>query len=268
MPWVRTLAALGFAIVFVLPVAALLLGSLRPTGLPPPRGIEPIPHPWAFENYADVFRIVPMDRYLVNSLIVAAVAVPVSVVVAWWAGYAIARSSRAARSMLIGVCVVSLMIPATALFVGRVAVFRTLGLTDTLIPLMAPALVGMSPLFVLLFAWAVRRVPDELFDIAREAGYSPLATWWRVAAPLTTGTAGVVAALAFVVSWSNFLDPLIYLTDGRRFTVPIGIRSLASLPATDQPVMLAGAVIALAPVLVVLAVIQRRFLSGHSRGSA
>jgi multiple sugar transport system permease protein len=63
------------------------------------------------------------------------------------------------------------------------------------------------------------------------------------------------------VSWGNFLDPLIYVYDERWFTLPIGIRSLATLPSTDQPLMLAGATIAVAPVLVVFVVIQRRFLS-------
>ncbi|MGZ5128581.1 MAG: carbohydrate ABC transporter permease [Actinomycetota bacterium] len=257
----RTLVALPFAALFVSLFAVLVLGSLRPVGLPPPRSVELIPPTWAFGNYAEVFSTVPMARYLRNSLIVAAVAVPVSVVVASWAGFAIARLPRSAGAFLVALCVVVLMIPATALFVGRVTVFRWLGLTDTLIPLMAPALLGMSPLFVVFFAWSFRRLPEALFDLAREAGCGPVAQWWRVGVPLTRGTAGTVAALAFLVSWGNFLDPLIYVYDERWFTLPIGIRSLATLPSTDQPLMLAGATIAVAPVLVVFAVIQRRFLS-------
>ena len=66
---------------------------------------------------------------------------------------------------LIGLCVVVLMIPATSLLVGRVSVFRWLGLTDTPIPLMAPALLGTSPLFVLLYAWTTSRLPGDLFDL-------------------------------------------------------------------------------------------------------
>ena len=252
---------LPFAALFVSLFAVLVLGSLRPVGIPPPRSVELIPPSWAFGNYAEVFHTVPMARYLRNSLLVAAVAVPLSVVVASWAGFAIARLPRSAGAFLVALCVVVLMIPATALFVGRVTVFRWLGLTDTLIPLMAPALLGMSPLFVVFFAWSFRRLPEPLFDLAREAGCGPLAQWWRVGVPLTRATAGTVAALAFLVSWGNFLDPLIYVYDERWFTLPIGIRSLATLPATDQPLMLAGAAIAVAPVVAVFAVIQRRFLS-------
>ena len=65
--------------------------------------------------------------------------------------------------------------------------------------------------------------------------------------PLQRGTTAAVAALAFVLSWGNFLDPLIYLYDERWFTLPLGMRSLAIVPVTDQPLMLAAAVFACAP---------------------
>ncbi len=203
----------------------------------------------------------PMARYLRNSLLVAAVAVPLSVVVASWAGFAIARLPRSAGAFLVALCVVVLMIPATALFVGRVTVFRWLGLTDTLIPLMAPALLGMSPLFVVFFAWSFRRLPEPCSTSRARPAAARSRSGGAWACRSRAGTAGTVAALAFLVSWGNFLDPLIYVYDERWFTLPIGIRSLATLPATDQPLMLAGAAIAVAPVVVVFALVQRRFLS-------
>jgi multiple sugar transport system permease protein len=157
------------------------------------------------------------------------------------------------------------MVPPTSLLVGRVSVFRWLGLTDTPIPLMAPALIGMSPLFVLLYAWTTSRLPRALFDLAWERGLSPLSTWWRVAMPLQRGTTTAVAALAFVLSWGNFLDPLIYIYDERWFTLPLGMRSLAIMPVPDQPLMLAAAVVACAPVLLAFAIAQRRALAGSTR---
>jgi multiple sugar transport system permease protein len=157
----------------------------------------------------------------------------------------------------VGLCVIVLMIPATSLLVGRVSVFRWLGLTDTPIPLMAPALIGMSPLFVLLYAWTTARLPSDLFDLARERGLSPISTWWHVAMPLQRATTAAVASLAFVISWGNFLDPLIYIYDPRWFTVPLGMRSLAIVPVTDQPLMLAAAVMACAPVLLAFLFVHR-----------
>jgi len=232
-----------------------------PLGEAPPRSVSWLPSSPAWGNYAEVFDVVPLARYTANSLLVAAVAVPLSVLVASWAGFAIARLPRRSRGFLIGLCVVALMIPATSLLVGRVSVFRWLGLTDTPIPLMAPALLGTSPLFVLLYAWTTSRLPGDLFDLARERGLSPVATWRRVAMPMQHGTTAAVASLAFVLSWGNFLDPLIYLYDERWFTLPIGMRSLAIVPVTDQPLMLAAAVIACAPVVLAFAFVQRRLFA-------
>ncbi len=261
----RQLIAVPAVVLFLVPLWLMIVASLRPLGEAPPQTVQWFPTSPAWSNYADVFDVVPFARYIVNSLLVAAVAVPVSVVVASWAGFAIARLPRRSRVLLVGLCVVVLMVPGTSLLVGRVSVFRWLGLTDTPIPLMAPALLGMSPLFVLLYAWTTSRLPSALFDLSRERGLSPVATWWRVAMPLQRGTTAAVASLAFVISWGNFLDPLIYIYDGRWFTVPLGMRSLAIVPVTDQPLMLAASVLACLPVLLAFLFVQRRLFSDPTR---
>jgi multiple sugar transport system permease protein len=76
-----------------------------------------------------------------------------------------------------------------------------------------------------------------------------------------------VAVLAFVFTWSNFLDPLVFLFDERKFTLPLGLRSLAALDRQDFPLFLAGAVTATAPVVVAFLYVQRFFLSAdRARG--
>jgi len=262
----RGVAALVVGAIFLLPLYAMIAGSLRPLGVPPPRTIELVPWPVSLESYAEAFRVIPMARYIRNSLVVAAVGVPVSVLVASWAGFAVARLPRRARVALIGISVIVLLIPASALIVGRFTIYRTLGLTDTLVPLMAPSLLGTSPLFVLVFAWAFGRIDPQLYDIAREAGLSPVQTWWRVAMPLARPITGAVALLAFVLLWSNFVDPLVYLFDEDLYTVPVGMRSLASLNSTDRPAMLAGAVVATMPVVLAFLYLQARFFSERREG--
>ena len=130
---------------------------------------------------------------------------------------------------------------------------------------MATGLIGVSPVFVLVFAWAYRRIPSELFDIATEFGLSPIAAWRRVALPLTRGVTGVVAAIAFVLTWSDYLGPLVYLSDQRRATMPLAVGTLASLDGPRQPIMLAGAVVAIVPVVLVVAVLTNRIPTGQER---
>jgi multiple sugar transport system permease protein len=84
--------------------------------------------------------------------------------------------------------------------------------------------------------------------------------WRRLAMPLVRPVTVAIALLAFIATWGNFLDPLIYLFDPDLYTLPLGLRSLESLDRTNYPVLLAGAVVATAPVIVAFAVAQRYFL--------
>ena len=259
----RLLGVAGVVLVFVLPLVFMVSGSLRQPGLAPPRTPELVPDPLAFSNYDRAFELVGLARSTLNSLLVAALAVPLSVLVASWAGFALTRLPPRAARALIGASFVALMIPLTALLVPRFAVFRTLGLTDTYVPLVAPALLATSPFYVLVFYAAFRRLPPELVDACRLEGMSPLAIWRRVAMPLVRPVTVAISVLAFVLTWGNFLDPLIYLYDADLFTVPLSLRSLATLDRTDYPLLLAGAVVATLPVLAAFLLAQRFFLHEH-----
>lgn len=259
----RSLGALAVLVLFAAPLVFMLSGSLREPGQPPPRTPELIPDPVVLSNYERAVDLVDLGRATVNSLLVAAVAVPLSVLVASWAGFALVRLPRTAARVLVAASLVALMVPLTALLVPRFAIFRTLGLTDTLVPLVAPALLAMSPFYVLVYAFAFRRLPTDLWDACRLEGLTPLQTWRRVAMPLVRPVTAAVAALAFVLSWSNFLDPLVYVYDRDLFTVPLALKSLAQLDPTNYPLLLAGAVIATVPVVLVFLVAQRWFLHDY-----
>ena len=113
---------------------------------------------------------------------------------------------------------------------------------------------------MLLYYWGFKRVPPSLFEAARLEGLGPLAVWRRVAMPLVRPVTVAVAVLAFVVTWGNFLDPLIFLFDPEKFTVPLGLRALASLDRTNFPLLLAGSVAATLPVILAFLFVQRHFL--------
>lgn len=256
----RTLGAVFVLVAFVPPLLLLVSGSLHRPGLPPPPTPELIPDPISTEGYRRALELGGLVRATVNSLLVAAVAVPVSVLVASLAGFALAHLARRTTAIVIGLSLLALMVPATVLLVPRFALFRWLGLTDTLAPLVAPALLATSPLYVLVYYLAFRALPSDLYDACRVEDLSPLQTWWRVALPLVRPVTAAVAALAFVLTWSNFLDPLIYVYDRSLFTLPLALRSLATLDPTNFPVFLAGAVLATLPALVVFGLAQRGFL--------
>ena len=172
-----------------------------------------------------------------------ALTVPVAVLVAAFAGFALAQLPARLARPLLALSFAAMMIPLTALLVPRFALFRTLGLVDTWAPLVAPALLGVSPFYVLIYYAAFRRIPRELGEAARLEGLTPFAAWRRVAMPLVRPVTAAVAVLAFVATWSDFLNPLVFLFDRELYTVPLALRSLAELDPTNYPLLLAGAVL-------------------------
>lgn len=248
------------AAVFVIPLIVLVTGSLRVPGLPPPRGVELIPNPASLESFRTAFEIAPMARSMVNSLIVAVFFVPLAVVASSWAGFAIALSRESLRGRLIALALLLMMVPVTALWLTRFVIFKAFGMVDTFWPLVLPALLGGSPLAVLLYAYAFGRIPGELFDASRLEGLSPVRIWWRVGLPLVRATTVAVAMLAFLTTWANFIDPLLYLNSEDRFTAPLTLRYLEQLGPTNWPVLLAGAAAVTAPAVLVFLLAQRFFL--------
>jgi multiple sugar transport system permease protein len=256
----RQPVAIAVAVAFLLPLWFMVSGSLREPGTPPPRAPELIPRPLSTVSYDQAFDLVDLGRHTLNSLIVAALTVPLAVLVASLAGFALLLVAGRARAVIVGLSFAALMIPVTALLVPRFAMFRWLGLTDTWAPLVAPALLGLSPFYVLLFYWSFRRLPPELLEAARLEGMQPFAMWRRVAMPLVRPVTIAVALLAFIASWGNFLEPLIYVFNPDLYTLPLGLRSLETLDRTNYPVLLAGAVVATAPVVLAFVIAQRYFL--------
>lgn len=262
----RLLATVLLVAVFLAPLVVMVTGSLRAPGLPPPRGVELLPEGAGLAAYVAAFELVPFGRALLNSLLICVLAVPLSVLTASWAGLALAQTSGWRWRVLAGAVLLMLMVPVTAVWLTRFTVFKALALTNTPVPLIAPALMGGSPLFVLLYAVAFRRIPPELFEAARLEGAHPLRIWRRVAMPLVRPTTASVALLAFMLFWSNFIDPLLYLSGEDAQTVPLALHSLELLGSMQWPVLLAGAVVVTLPAVVAFLGAQRAFL-GEERGS-
>jgi multiple sugar transport system permease protein len=255
--------AIVIAIVFLLPLYFMVSGSLRLAGQPPPRTPELVPSPLAWENYSRAFELVDMPRYILNSLVVVAFAVPLTILISSWAALALTQIPRRQATAVLAVSLVALMVPTTGLLVPRFVIFSRLGLIDTYVPVILAAVMATSPFAVLLYYWSFRRLPGELFEAARLDGLGPLAIWRRVAMPLVRPVTIAVGVLAFVFAWSNFLDPLVFLVDQETFTVPLGLRALATLDRTNFPLLLAGSVAATIPVVLAFLYAQRSFLQAE-----
>jgi multiple sugar transport system permease protein len=256
---IRHALSLAVATIFVTPLLWVIAASLRLPGTPPPRTIEWLPSPVAWSNYRQIFELVPLARYTLNSLVVVGLAVPITLVTASWAGFAMAQLPARVRRPLVVLAVLLRMVPSTALWLTRFILFKELMLIDTIWALVAPALMGTNPFFVLLFYWTFRRIPRDIFDSARLDGAGLLAIWGQIAMPLARPTITAVSVLAFTLYWSDFITPLLYLKSEARYTLPVGLQVLQQMDKTNWPFLMAGVTVMAGPVVLMFLLMQRYF---------
>jgi multiple sugar transport system permease protein len=242
---------LAAAAVFSLPLLWMFLAALRPAGDPITASL--LPSRLTLDNFTRLFSSVQLGRYTFNSLLVVLVAIPLTLLTASWAGFAMARLPQPARRRWVVLSLLVLIIPGVALWSSRFLIYNWLGITDTLWVLVAPALMGTSPFFVLMFYRAFRRIPTAVYESAHLDGAGVLDTWGRIALPMARPTAIAVAILSFILYWGDFISPLLYVNDATQYTLPVGLQLLQQLGRSDYPLLMAGAVWStLAPLALVL----------------
>ncbi|HVE95137.1 MAG TPA: hypothetical protein VNB24_09465 [Acidimicrobiales bacterium] len=267
----RRMRAVAICVVVVVgcaPVVLLALGALQPIGVVRRTLLDNFGASWTTQNFSLLGDAVgAWPRWFVNSGIVVLVAVPLTVLVASLAGFVMATASRSWCRALLVVTVVALLVPASALWAPRAVLYRTIGVSDSLVALILPAFVGTSPLFVLLFALSYRRLPRSMFDAAELAGASPLRVWRQVAWPLGRPTAFAVGMLAAAWHWGNLSDALLYVSRTESTTVAAGLRNLASIEPANHPLLLTAALLATVPVVALFVVAHRALLARAVRSA-
>ncbi len=261
------LARLGIALLFLLPLYWAVIISLRQSGQPPTTTLEWWPSAFHWDTYAEVFRTVPMARYARNSLFVVSLALPLTLLTASLAGFAMTQLSTAWRQRLVTASVALLLVPGMAVWTFRFHILNLLGLVDTLWALIVPGLAGGSPLLVLLFYWAYWRVPHELFESARLDGADAWTVWRRVALPLARPTMMAAALLAFVLYWGDFTTPVLYIYSPKLYTLPIGLQLLRQMDETNLPLLMAASVMMALPIIIFVVLVQALFLRDRSLAS-
>ena len=223
-----------------------------------------IPSDPTLGNFAEVIARIPVLTFVLNSFIVAALVIGGNIVLATLTGFALARLRWRLRPVATGVFVAAMLVPLEAIIIAQFLLVRSMGLTDTLVGVALPMLV--TPLNVLLMRNAFLGIPDEMEEAAVVDGANAWQRFLKICVPQVKGVISVVAIFAFVGSWNDFLWPLIVLTSEQNFTLTVGLNYLRGTFYDDPRLIAAGTVIALIPIIIVFAALQRYFIRGLEQG--
>lgn len=258
------LVSLSVTALFLMPLWWMFSASLRTQGLLPPQGFEWLPASPTFENYIRIFKILPFGHYIVNSGFVTVSGVLITLVTASWAGFGMSMLGKRARLRLLILSIILQIIPVTAFWLTRFLFLSNIGIANSRMSLIAPALMGTSSIFILLFYWTFRRTDRTIFETAELDGANLFQTWWHIALPLARPALMAVGMLAFLFYWNDFINPLLYLRSQSLYTLPVGLLQLQEMDKTNWSLLMAASVVATIPVLIVFSVLQRSLLSWDS----
>lgn len=224
-----------------------------------------IPEHPTFANYVQVAEVVPVVDYAMNSLIVAVLVVGGNVLGATMAGYALAKLRFRGSRLVLGALLATLILPGEATIIAQYVTVRSLGLTDTLLGVALPGMIGM--INVLLMRAAFTAIPDELEMAAKVDGANAWQRLIHVNLPGVRGMLSVISIFAFIGAWDDFLWPLIVLTDPENLTLTVGLQYLSGTFTNNPRLIAAGTMISFVPIVIVFAVLQRYFFRGVEEGA-
>jgi ABC-type glycerol-3-phosphate transport system permease component len=218
---------------------------------------------WAatLDNYSYVLDVGGLGNAFVNSVWVCAILVPAKLLIDALAAYAFARIPFPGRDKLFVIMLAGMMVPAITLLVPRIHVTQSLGMFDSGWGLIVPNIASVLDIFLLRQFFL--SLPGELEEAALIDGAGRMQIFWRIVLPLSKPVLAVVTITSFLFHWNDLVWPLLVTNDPELYTLPLALQQLVASPDGGRAYyIMAGATLAVLPVIAVLLVFQRRILQG------
>lgn len=260
---VLTYAPLTLFLIFTLvPFYWMLLFAFRPAG-----STSLVPWPITFDHFATVWNGSGFGIYFQNSLFVAGMSLLSSTVIALLGGYALARFRFRGKTLFLVAMLCTQFVPGAMMLIPLFEIFNAVGLTNNLWSLIISDTVFHLPLSLILMAGFIRNVPVELEEAAWVDGCTRIQAFRLVVLPLLKPGIVAVGSFAFISAWNNFLFAIMFMSTQSRFTVPVGLSYLLGEFGADFGALAAGGVVAIIPVVLLFAYVQKFLVQGLSAGA-
>lgn len=276
-PWLSYLLVAAGAVVTVVPFLDMLLTSFKGPGEYGRLPYRFLPEAFALSNYREAFEQLNLPLLFRNSVVATAVITGSVLLTSSLAGYALAKLRFPGRDLIFRLVLATMMFPPFVFFIPHFLILvhwplaggndllgdGGAGLTVSLAALVVPFLVSGFGIF--LMRQFIVSVPDEVLEAARIDGAGEFTVWWRIVVPQTKPVAVTLALLTFVSAWNEYIWALLVSTaNPRLMTLPVGIQTLQSYldPNRMVPVMMAGLVLSVLPVLLLFLLLQKHYIRG------
>lgn len=263
----RAVVYLGVAVVvaiFLIPFVWMIVTSLKSPDDLTAHPLSWLPAGAYLQNYGDALSIVPFMQYLGNTMLICVPNVAGTVLSCSLAAYSLACVRWPGRMISFGLVLSTMMLPYPVTIIPLYLVFRHLGWIDIAggyLPLTVPAFFG-APFFIFLLRQFFASIPTELSEAARVDGASDLRIYAQIMLPLSRPALATTALLTFLYTYTDFLNPLIYISNPDRFTLSLGLLGYFSQHGASWGPLMAASAMFTVPTAVLFLAAQRIFIQG------
>ena len=248
------------SIVMIFPFIWMLLTSFKTVAesmqIPP----DFFPAQWIIDNFKDAMASLPFGALYKNTILLIFWRVVCAVAFSSMAGYAFAKLNFKGKNLLFSLVLVQMMLPSQIFITPQYQMLAKLGLTNTIFALVFPGLVSAFGTFFLRQAYM--GIPDEISEAAYLDGCNQWQTFVKLMVPLTTSSMAALAVFTAVFAYGDLMWPLIVNTDLKMMTLSSGLATLRGQFSTNFPVMMAGSLLAMIPMVVLYLFFQKQFIEG------
>ncbi|MFC5649509.1 carbohydrate ABC transporter permease [Paenibacillus solisilvae] len=249
------------ACIMALPFIWMLLSSLKDLSqvfIVPPKWI---PSPFVWSNFKDSLTALPFGRAYFNSFYINIIVVLTQLLTCSMAAYAFAKIRFPMREPLFLMFLATMMVPGQVTIIPLYLIMKNIGWLDSHLSIIIPSAL-LNAFGVFLLRQFFKGIPKEMEEAAIVDGANRWTIYLRIMLPLIKPALSALGIFTFLGMWNNFFNPLIFLNSPDKFTVPMMLNLYRGMYATDWTLMMAGAAIALIPVLIVYIIGQRYIIEG------
>lgn len=249
------------SILFLVPFFWMLSTSLKDQtqifSFPP----EWIPSPFKWSNYLEAVEYIPFFSYLKNTVVITVFSTIGAVITCPLVAYGFAKLKFKGSNALFIVTIAVMMIPGQVTMIPLFILFEKLGWVGSPLPLIVPVFFGV-PFYIFLLRQFFLGLPDTLMDAARIDGAGEFRIYWQIMLPLAKPAVLAVGLFQFMGSWTDFLGPLLYLTDETSYTLSLGLQQFQSQRGTEWGLMMAVSTLMTLPIIILFFFLQKTFIKG------
>ena len=248
------------AVLMIFPFVWMILTALKSVSesvrIPPPFFPE-VPY---FENFQYALTSLPFGKLYINTALMVLGRVVCAIVFSSMAGYAFAKLHFKGKSLLFALVLIQMMMPSQIFVIPQYEMLSKVGMTESIFALIFPGLVSAFGTFFLRQAYM--GIPDEIAEAAYLDGCNQWQAFYKVLFPLTGSAIAALTIFTAVFAYADLMWPLVVNTDINLMTLSSGLATLKGQFTTNYPVLMAGSLFAMVPMLVLYLIFQRQFIEG------